>query len=355
MPSVNKTPTLGLNQWQGNEYFKREDLVNDNALIDAAIKQDREDLEHKADLIDGKVPTSQLPEMNYLSPSGDGKDVIVTFTEASARTNIATGEKLSVLFGKIKKFFTDIKTVAFTGNYADLSNKPISLPASGGNADTVNGFTVGCNVPSNAKFTDTVYTHPATHPASVIVQDANNRFVTDVEKNNWNNNKYSYMSSGDLTVFFNNSAVSNITQPALNTWVILGNYVWSNSMMQTAFSWNTLTFKTDSICSLYYGTMGNIAFNLKLEIDINGATYVGPSKFYSKALPSDSGDRYIYLTDYVFDYSILPKFIDNSPLRFRWMFYFTTVPNTGATYVNANLNTTWTFSGTHYRVAGLIS
>ncbi|HBB29038.1 MAG TPA: hypothetical protein DC000_07290 [Clostridiales bacterium] len=49
MPSVNKTPTLGLNQWEGNEYFKREDLVNDNALIDAAIKQDRETLEDKAD------------------------------------------------------------------------------------------------------------------------------------------------------------------------------------------------------------------------------------------------------------------------------------------------------------------
>jgi len=33
---------------------------------------------------------------------------------------------------------------------------------------------------------DTVYTHPANHPASIITQDSNNRFVTDVEKNNWN-------------------------------------------------------------------------------------------------------------------------------------------------------------------------
>ncbi|MGE8207692.1 glycerophosphodiester phosphodiesterase family protein, partial [Heyndrickxia sp. NPDC080065] len=30
------------------------------------------------------------------------------------------------------------------------------------------------------------YTHPATHPASIIVQDGNNRFVTDTEKSNWN-------------------------------------------------------------------------------------------------------------------------------------------------------------------------
>ena len=33
---------------------------------------------------------------------------------------------------------------------------------------------------------DTVYTHPANHPASVITQDASNRFVTDAEKTAWN-------------------------------------------------------------------------------------------------------------------------------------------------------------------------
>lgn len=32
----------------------------------------------------------------------------------------------------------------------------------------VNNFTIASSVPANAKFTDTVYTHPATHPASMI-------------------------------------------------------------------------------------------------------------------------------------------------------------------------------------------
>lgn len=32
----------------------------------------------------------------------------------------------------------------------------------------INGFTIETSVPANAKFTDTVYTHPATHPASMI-------------------------------------------------------------------------------------------------------------------------------------------------------------------------------------------
>ena len=31
------------------------------------------------------------------------------------------------------------------------------------------------------------YTHPSTHPATVITEDSSHRFVTDEEKNNWNN------------------------------------------------------------------------------------------------------------------------------------------------------------------------
>ena len=61
-----------------------------------------------------------------------------------------------------------LSTVATTGNYSDLKGTPTSLPANGGNANTVNGHTVLSDVPANAKFTDTVYTHPSTHPASMI-------------------------------------------------------------------------------------------------------------------------------------------------------------------------------------------
>lgn len=59
-----------------------------------------------------------------LDNNGDGKEVTVTFTPASARENVATGEKLSTILGKVSKFFADMKTVAFTGSYADLTNKP---------------------------------------------------------------------------------------------------------------------------------------------------------------------------------------------------------------------------------------
>lgn len=47
-----------------------------------------------------------------------------TFTQASTRVNIASGEKLSVIFGKLMKWYADLETVAFSGSYTDLSNKP---------------------------------------------------------------------------------------------------------------------------------------------------------------------------------------------------------------------------------------
>lgn len=77
-----------------------------------------------------------------LDKTGNGKDVTVTFSEAAERTNIASGEKLAVLFGKIRKWFAGLANVAFSGKAADLT------------------------------------------------QDTKNRFVSDTEKSSWND-KYS--------------------------------------------------------------------------------------------------------------------------------------------------------------------
>lgn len=52
--------------------------------------------------------------------------------------------------------------VTDTGSDAYIKNKPASMPANGGNANTVGGHKVEKDVPADAKFTDTVYTHPTT-------------------------------------------------------------------------------------------------------------------------------------------------------------------------------------------------
>lgn len=62
-----------------------------------------------------------------------------TFTEAKTRESINSGETTSTLWGKVKKWFSDLKTVAFSGKYKDLDEKPYvnGLQMSDGNTDFV--------------------------------------------------------------------------------------------------------------------------------------------------------------------------------------------------------------------------
>ena len=59
-----------------------------------------------------------------LESTGAASDMTVAFTQASNRVNLSTGEKISESFGKIMKWFADLKTVAFSGSYNDLTSKP---------------------------------------------------------------------------------------------------------------------------------------------------------------------------------------------------------------------------------------
>ena len=55
---------------------------------------------------------------DYVAPNSDASNVTAAFTAASTRANIATGEKLSVLFGKIAKWFSDLGSLAFKSTVA---------------------------------------------------------------------------------------------------------------------------------------------------------------------------------------------------------------------------------------------
>lgn len=63
-------------------------------------------------------------DVGAVAEEGDASDTTVTFSAAAERANITTGEKLSALFSKIAKWLSDLKPVAFSGSYDDLSNKP---------------------------------------------------------------------------------------------------------------------------------------------------------------------------------------------------------------------------------------
>lgn len=85
----------------------------------------------------------------------------------------------------LKTVLENLKTVfSLVGHKhtkADISDFPSSLPANGGNSDTVGGFTVKTNVPAGAKFTDTTYANKAAASGGKDVS-----LVTTGEKAIWN-------------------------------------------------------------------------------------------------------------------------------------------------------------------------
>lgn len=83
-----KKTSLGLKKPEGTDLVNIQDM-NDN--MDVIEKE-----------LQARVKTT-----------GDIKDTTVTFTQASSRANIVTGEKMAVIMGKIKKFFADLTAPAF--------------------------------------------------------------------------------------------------------------------------------------------------------------------------------------------------------------------------------------------------
>lgn len=111
---------------EDNFEFDATEAASDLVVSPATFKltHTRDGNTDEFDFGDGDTPT----------PTGDLSGGTVDFVEAASRTNIESGSTLSTLFSKIKKWFSDLKTVAFTGSYSDLSNTP-SIP-------TVNNATI---------------------------------------------------------------------------------------------------------------------------------------------------------------------------------------------------------------------
>ena len=85
------------------------------------------------------------------------------------------------------------------------------------------------------------YSHPATHPASIIVQDADNRFMTDVERN-----KLAGISAGATNYQHPaNHAPSIISQDANNRFVTDAQIAAWNSKADAGLTGKTTVFNAD--------------------------------------------------------------------------------------------------------------
>nr|DAV35559.1 MAG TPA: nucleoid-associated protein [Bacteriophage sp.] len=97
---------------------KHQDIFEyiDNAIKDVKVTTDATPTQGSTNPVQSGGVYSALA--NKLGKTGDGSNVTAAFTAASTRINIATGEKLSVLLGKIAKWLGDLKALAFKDKVA---------------------------------------------------------------------------------------------------------------------------------------------------------------------------------------------------------------------------------------------
>lgn len=128
----------------------------------------------KCDLSNYATKDSTIGAVAVTAAAGGTVTVTVTAADgsttksSSATIPAATQDQQGLMIGSDKKKLDEIAAGAEVNVQANWSetdtdsdayilNKPTSLPANGGNADTVAGHSVGTDVPSTAKFTDTTY------------------------------------------------------------------------------------------------------------------------------------------------------------------------------------------------------
>lgn len=103
------TPVQVAYQLATPEVYATDPVDFDNAAGPLTVMTGGEVEVKMTDFVTDRTPAF----LNKLDKTGDGSDVTVTFTEAATDTDIASGDKLSILFGKILKRFSTI-TSKFT-------------------------------------------------------------------------------------------------------------------------------------------------------------------------------------------------------------------------------------------------
>lgn len=147
--------------------------------------------------LDGKQATGSYAAASH---NHDSAYLGKTATAAAA-TKLATARTINgVAFdGTANITVSDSTKVAPTGTI--VANRIAVFNDTTGKVIKDSGFTIATSVPANAKFTDTIYTHPSSHDASMITQSSSYRFVTDSEKSTWNSKSNLVLGTTSSTAF----------------------------------------------------------------------------------------------------------------------------------------------------------
>jgi phage minor structural protein len=238
------------------------------------------------DFVNGTGTTANFNATgNKLKFDVDTNNLTPTFTEASTRTNIASGETLSGIFGKIKKFFTDLKTVAFSGSYNDLTDtpNPYSLPTA--SASIKGGVKIGSNLTMNGEVLSATNTTTGTSYNAGSCPD-NTTFAT----NGSVARVYSALISSFMNIYKNYNNFTPFTDIATKSQKIDGGYtivdgicyVYGRFYLLTAFgagAWQILSGMPKPLIATPLSLIadsvdGNTSKLLGARVNVNRACYI---------------------------------------------------------------------------------
>lgn len=265
-----RIPVAGMTKvYTGKDTATATTTINDAGEVSVALKTGGVDTVHLSGALLSAINS-------HLTSTGDTKDNITTFPDQGTRTNLASGDKHAVLFGKIKRWFSDLKTVAFTGKASDLSQDagnrlvtdaekagwndkytraevdtkdagkanlvhthtkaqitdfPTALPANGGNADMVDGVHADGLFVTNRNDISSL--------GSFVIRPSGTYRVLEQGANN-------------LLVVFRNGSASNAALEIYSSWSV----ETSNLKIRTVIDanrysvWKSLAYTTDIPASL---------------------------------------------------------------------------------------------------------
>ena len=174
----------------------KEDIGLSNVTNDAQVKRSELGVAGGVPTLDesGLIPSAFLPgfvddvveadSVNSFPTQGESGKLYVSTTEnktyrwsGSSYIEITSGLALGETSATA---YAGDKGKAVSDAVDAITNGTTVVPKAT-DASTVSGFTVAKAVPEDAVFTDTVYVHPESHPATMIVQDDAHKFATSEE------------------------------------------------------------------------------------------------------------------------------------------------------------------------------
>lgn len=141
-----------------------------------------------------KIELTDIADITVINPNWDTVDTEITNLKTDKADISYVNQKVADIVGSAPEALDTLEELARALGQNENFATTVSTEI-GKKVDKVEGKGLSTNDYTTVEKTKLAgiatnannYTHPSTHPASIINQDANNRFVTDTEKSTWNN------------------------------------------------------------------------------------------------------------------------------------------------------------------------